>query len=589
MQVNKHIRRRKIIDSDRPFSDSLHPLLQRLYRAREIVDDSQLKRDLTLLSPPKQMKGVDQAVDRLILAFTQQQRIIVIGDFDADGATSTALMLLALQAMGHSQVRFLLPNRFDYGYGLTPEIVDLAARQNPGLIVTVDNGITSLAGVQHAQQLGIDVIITDHHLAGDQLPLASAIVNPNQPGCTFPSKNLAGVGVAFYLMMALRSALRESQWFETQGIVEPNMAQYLDLVALGTVADVVPLDQHNRILVHQGIQRIRAGRARPGILALLQVARRQHQGIVASDLGFSVGPRLNAAGRLDDMTHGVACLLCEDPMLAEDMAQELDDLNSDRRQIEQTMQNEAMAIIGQLHFSDEVGGNSDLPKALCLFDPGWHQGVVGILASRVKERFHRPVIAFACGEQGDELKGSARSINGIHLRDVLAAIDARHPGLIDKFGGHAMAAGLTIQKEKLAVFERALLEQLEIITNDSLFEPVIVTDGALAEKDFNLFVAQLIRDAGPWGQQFPEPLFDGEFFIVQQRLVGEKHLKLVLALDASRQFLLDAIAFHVDPQRWPDPSVERLRLAYRLDINEYRQQKTLQLMIEYFEPLASVT
>ncbi len=580
--MKKNIQRRELPTATVDWPEQLHPLLQRVYQTRDIVNKNQLSRELKGLPSPSLMKGIDRAVERLQHAIEQQEKIVIIGDFDADGATSTTLALLALQAMGLSTVGFLVPNRFDYGYGLSPEIVELARHQKPALIVTVDNGISSISGVAAANTLGIDVIVTDHHLPGNELPDAYAIVNPNQPGCDFPGKNLAGVGVIFYLLSALRASLKESGWFQQQNIEVPNMAQYLDLVALGTVADVVPLDQLNRILVHQGLQRIRAGATRPGILALLKIANRQRERIVASDLGFAVGPRLNAAGRLDDMTHGIACLLCKDEGIALEMAQELDDFNKDRRQIEQSMQTEALKIVNTLHLGEEGEMSA---KTLCLFDPQWHQGVIGILASRIKERFHRPVMAFALSDKGDELKGSARSIAGIHIRDVLDRIATENPGLINKFGGHAMAAGLSLAKENFEKFQQAFEQEVAKNADESLFKPVLMSDGELDADELNLFLAQLIRDAGPWGQQFPEPLFDGDFYIVSQRIVGEKHLKLVLSLDEKHKQIVDAIAFNIDPKEWPNNNAKQLKLAYRLDVNEYRQRQSLQLMVEYLEVL----
>lgn len=578
--MKKTIQRREFSQSAVDWPETVHPLLQRVYQARKIVDQCELDRELKGLPQPDLMMGLDKAVGRLRQAVEQQEKIVIVGDFDADGATSTTLALLALQAMGLKDVGFLVPNRFDYGYGLSPEIVALAKFQKPAIIVTVDNGISSISGVAAANALGIEVIVTDHHLPGKELPEAYAIVNPNQEGCSFPSKNLAGVGVIFYLMSALRAALRSVNWFEQQGIAEPRMAQYLDLVALGTVADVVPLDQVNRILVHQGLQRIRAGAARPGILALLKIANRQRERVVASDLGFAVGPRLNAAGRLDDMTHGIACLLCSDEGIALEMAQELDDLNKDRRQIEQSMQIEALKIVNALHIGGEGEG---LPKALCLFDSQWHQGVVGILASRIKERFHRPVIAFAESDNSEELKGSARSLPGIHIRDVLDRVATQTPGLISKFGGHAMAAGLTLAKRDLDRFQQAFEKEVAESADEILFKPVLLSDGELGSDELNLFLAQLIRDSGPWGQQFPEPLFDGQFYIVNQRLVGDKHLKLVLSLDEKGKQIVDAIAFNIDPKEWPNNQAKRLQIAYRLDINEYRQRQSLQLVVEYLD------
>jgi single-stranded-DNA-specific exonuclease len=429
--------RRRIIEQSAHFEQKIHPLLHRIYSARGIQHERELQYQLAQLHKPN-FKGLQDAVSILADAVVAGAKIIIIGDFDADGATSSALAVLALRAMGATNVDFLVPNRFEYGYGLTPEIVAVAAAQQPDVIVTVDNGISSIEGVKAARDLGIAVVVTDHHLAGGELPDADAIVNPNQPGCEFPSKNLAGVGVIFYVMNALRGELRNMGWFAESGIAEPNMASFLDLVALGTVADVVPLDYNNRILVSQGLQRIRAGFARPGIKAVLEVAGKPLHKLVASDFGFSLGPRLNAAGRLDDMSLGIQCLLCESDHLAREMAMQMDELNRDRKAIETGMQHEAMTMLQRVLAADETS----LPWGVCLFDETWHQGVIGILASRIKDKYHRPTIVFADAGDG-QIKGSARSIAGFHIRDGLDAIAKRHPHLLQKFGGHAMAAGMT--------------------------------------------------------------------------------------------------------------------------------------------------
>lgn len=571
--------RRRLIEKEPGFSSGLHPLLQRIYSARGVQTDTELQYQLAHMLKPN-FKGLDDAVNILVDAVVAQARIMIVGDFDADGATSSALAVLALRAMGTTHVDFLVPNRFEYGYGLTPEIVAVAAAQQPDVIITVDNGISSIEGVRAARELGIAVIITDHHLPANELPDADAIVNPNQPGCPFPSKNLAGVGVIFYVMNALRGALKEMGWFAESGIPEPKMANYLDLVALGTVADVVPLDHNNRILVAQGLARMRAGAARPGIMAMLEVAGRQAQKLVASDLGFAIGPRLNAAGRLDDMSLGIDCLLCENPALAREMAVQLDELNRDRKAIESGMQNEAMTMLQKVLSADE----NALPWGLCLFDETWHQGVIGILASRIKDRYHRPTIVFA--DAGDGLiKGSARSIPGLHIRDALDAVAARHPELLQKFGGHAMAAGMSLDRDKFSAFSAAFDEEVRRqLTGDDL-QALIVSDGELALQEFNLSIATQLRDAGPWGQHFPEPVFDGEFFLLQQKLVGDKHLKMTLALDKSGQQIIDAIAFNIDPKLWPNSQVQKVRMAYKLDINEFRGNTNLQLLVDYLEAM----
>jgi single-stranded-DNA-specific exonuclease len=570
---------------DGDFDPQFDPLLKRIYLARGVTQQAALQRQLSCLPSPSSMLGIDTAVAILAAALVEQKRVLIVGDFDADGATSSALMVLALTAMGYQHVDFLVPNRFDYGYGLTPEIVDLAAEREPQLLITVDNGISSIDGVKKANALGMQVIVTDHHLPGAVLPDAAAIVNPNQPGCTFVTKNLAGVGVAFYLLSALRGQLRRDNWFDENTIAEPNMATWLDLVALGTVADVVPLDQINRALVHQGLMRIRAGQCRPGIKALLTIAGKNPQRLVATDLGFALGPRLNAAGRLDDISLGIQCLLTSDPQLAMDTARELDELNQDRKVIEQDMQREALKIVEQIPLSLE----GEVPPALCLFQAEWHQGVVGLLASRIKEKYHRPVIAFARGDNG-QLKGSSRSIPGLHIRDALDAVASQNPGLISKFGGHAMAAGLSLDEDKLPAFKEAFQRQVAQLLSADDLQAKIATDGELIQQQLSMQTAELLRDSGPWGQLFPEPCFEGEFEVLQQRIVGEKHLKLVLApVNETGQKQpyagIDGIWFNADTEVWPSSHHRLVRCVYRLDINEYRGQQSLQLMIQFLEPL----
>ncbi len=551
----------------------VHPVLQRVYAARAIETAAELDYTLDTLLPPAQLSGLAEAVSLLEQAISGQQRIVVVGDFDADGATSCALSLRALRAMGATDVHYLVPNRFEYGYGLTPEIVAVAAELQPDLIMTVDNGISSIEGVAAARQYGIRVLITDHHLPGEQLPAAEAIVNPNQHGDTFPSKNLAGVGVAFYVMLALRTRLREQGWFEKANLPEPKLALLLDLVALGTVADVVPMDRNNRTLVHQGIQRLRAGKCVPGIRALLEIAGRNLQRVVASDLGFTVGPRLNAAGRLDDMSLGIECLLTDDIHAARKMAARLDELNRDRKAIESGMQAQALEAIAGLNLQDE-----QLPVGLCLFDPDWHQGVIGILASRIKEQFHRPVIAFARSSEG-ELKGSARSISGLHIRDALDAVASSHPGLIEKFGGHAMAAGLSLAEKDYPAFSAAFNDEVARHLSADDLTGVIYSDGELSDQELSLDTAQLLRDASPWGQGFPAPLFDGDFTVLGYRVVGEKHLKMTLQ-SAQGSCQIDAIAFNT--AALPD-DCQHVHMAYRLDANEFRGIVSPQLIFEYIE------
>ncbi|AMX02241.1 single-stranded-DNA-specific exonuclease RecJ [Microbulbifer thermotolerans] len=575
--MNTRIQRRPVDLSTGRFASDTPKILQRVLLGRGVTSEAELDHRLARLHPPQTMRGVDTAVRLIAEAIRAQEKILIVGDFDADGATSSTLAVLALGAMGAASVDFLVPNRFDYGYGLTPEIVMVAKEYEPALLITVDNGISSIDGVAAAKASGMKVVVTDHHLPGEQLPDADAIVNPNQPGCQFPSKNLAGVGVIFYLLSRLRTALVESGWFADQGISPPNMADYLDLVALGTVADLVPLDHNNRILVHQGIARIRAGRCRPGIAALLEVAGRDQRRLSTTDIGFILGPRINAAGRLDDIGTGIRCLLTRDPSEARELAAELDALNRDRKAIEQGMQREAMAALEKLQLEGEI------PWSLCLYDENWHQGVVGILASRIKEKFHRPVIAFADGDNG-LIKGSARSIPGLHIRDTLSDVDAAHPKLITKFGGHAMAAGLSLPAEKFPAFVDAFEAAVRNRLTEKQLQAVIDSDGELEPHEFTLQTAATLRACAPWGQAFPEPLFDGEFLLLQQRIVGERHLKMVLAPLQSPQQALDAIAFNVDTEQWPRP-VDRVRVAYKLDINEFRGRESLQLLVTYLEAM----
>jgi len=572
------IRRREADPQSKVFNQ-VHPLLARIYASRGLDDADDLGRSLQQLQTGRDMLGLDQAVSRLILALQQDQHILIIGDFDCDGATSTAVGVLGLGMMGASRVSYLVPNRFEFGYGLSPEIVKVAAQQAPDLIITVDNGISSVTGVAAANQLGIDVLITDHHLPGAELPDACAIVNPNQPGCGFSEKATCGVGVIFYVMTALRRALDEQNWFEQRGLAKPNLASLLDLVALGTVADVVPLEQNNRTLVYQGLQRIRSGKARPGIMALIEISGRQRNRLSATDLGFALAPRLNAAGRLDDMSIGIECLLTNNPESAQKLALQLDTLNQERRGIEQEMQQQAVALLEEL----ELDAEGELPFGLCLYDADWHQGVIGILASRIKEKLNRPVVAFAVGDEG-ELKGSARSVNGFHIRDGLNAIAAKHPELLKKFGGHAMAAGMTIEAQHLPLFQQAFDAEVRRQLSPEQLQHAVLTDGSLCGAELSMEIAELLREAGPWGHQFPEPLFDGEFSLLQQRIVGQRHLKLVL-MEPESGIAIDAIHFNADTTLWPDEAIQRVRAVYRLDVNEFRGQRSLQLMIDHLLPL----
>ncbi|MDP3905395.1 MAG: single-stranded-DNA-specific exonuclease RecJ [Methylococcaceae bacterium] len=555
------------------------PLLERIFLARGVTSAAELDRTLAKLPSPWLLSGMDVMVGHLLTAIKTRQKISIVADFDADGATSCAVAVKGLQLLGAGQVNFVVPNRFEYGYGLTPEIVALVKQQNPDVLITVDNGISSIDGVKVAKDLGIKVLITDHHLPGSELPAADAIVNPNLPDDKFPSGALAGVGVMFYVLMALRSRLREQGWFEQKQMPEPNLAQLLDYVALGTVADVVALDSVNRVLVYQGLQRIRSGRGHPGLNALIEVSGRNPQTIVASDLGFALGPRLNAAGRMDDMALGIQCLLTDDPGLAKDIAVQLDELNNDRREVEGQMSREAMALLADMNVLNE----QHLPAGVCLYDANWHQGVIGILASRIKDRVHRPVIAFAPAGK-DEIKGSARSIPGVHIRDVLSDVAAAHPKLLSKFGGHAMAAGMSLKMHDYPAFALAFDEVVKLKLADVDLEQKIYSDGELTEAELSLEFAESLQNAATWGQEFPEPVFDGIFDVIQSRIVGQRHLKLVLRKPAGN-LVIDAIAFYVDqPENWL--GLRQIRAAYRLDINEFRGNRSVQLMVQYLEKLA---
>lgn len=573
--MQKEIIRREAVSVDIPGLNDCHPILRRIYAARHVASADHLDRSLEQLHDYHSLLGIQQASALLAAAVMQDESILIVGDFDADGATSTTVAMKALRLFGARKVQFLVPNRFAYGYGLTPELVEAAKQFAPDLIVTVDNGIANHAGVRAAKDAGIKVLITDHHLPSATLPDADAIVNPNQPNDPFPSKNLAGCGVIFYVMLALRRYLVDHQWFADKKIPVPNMSQLLDIVALGTVADLVPLDHNNRILVHQGLRRIRGGLCAPGIIGLLEVGGRDFSRATATDLGFAVAARLNAAGRLDDMSLGIECLLAEDAVTARELARKLDQMNLERRSIEQDMQVQALQALTQLN--ENLRG--ELPTGLVLFDKSWHQGVIGILASRIKDRYHRPVIVFAPGQE-NELKGSARSITGLHLRDALALVDVKHPGLMIKFGGHAMAAGLTIHQDQLETFSKSFDEIVSAQLTEDQLRHCLISDGELTEEEISLDVAAMLRDAGPWGQAFPEPLFDDTFRIVEQRLVGDKHLKLRLMKDKK---LVDAIAFFVDTQKWPNHRCETIRAAYRLDVNEYKGRSSVQLIVEYLE------
>ena len=555
----------------------LHPVLRRVYAARGVSRSEELDLSLDRLLPVGSLDGVEAAA-RLLAAHRRQGRVLVVGDFDADGATSSALVVRALRSMKFDHVDFLVPNRFRFGYGLTPEIVALAATRQPSLIVTVDNGVSSIEGVEAARALGIPVLVTDHHLPGKELPRADAIVNPNLTGSAFASPALAGVGVAFYVMAALARELGQAEF---------RAADLLDLVALGTVADVVTLDRNNRVLVAQGLRRIRAGRCVPGIRALIEAAGRRLDQATAADLGFAVAPRLNAAGRLTDMSVGIACLLADDPVEAAQLAGQLTRLNEERREIEQRMQLEAVDIAAGVRFN--AIGNESL--GLCLFDESWHQGVVGLVAGRIKDRLHRPVVAFARAEDGS-LRGSARSVSGVNIRDALEGVATHHPGLIVKFGGHAMAAGLTLAEANLDQFRAAFAAEIAARADLETLTGVIHSDGELQGAELSVDTARILRGGGPWGQGFPEPVFDGEFKIIDARIVGNKHLKLQLeppsgsaAAGGSRG--IDAIAFGYIGGTTEDASVRtgnQVRIAYRLELNDYRGAESVQLNCQHLKP-----
>ena len=557
--------------------------MNRVYANRNIQSEDDLNYSIGKLLPFEKLKGISEAATLIADAIKNELAITIVGDFDVDGATSTTVAVKSLYSMGASRVDYIVPNRFEYGYGLTPEIVNVAVDQfKPDMIITVDNGISSIEGVKVAKELGLMVVVTDHHLPAATLPIADAIVNPNQSGCSFPSKMLAGVGVIFYVMLAVRSLLRDQNWFVDKNIPEPNLAELLDLVALGTVADVVPLDYNNRILVSQGLARIRSGKVRAGIKALIDVAGRESERLIASDFGFAIAPRLNAAGRLDDMSLGINCLLSDDIEKARDIAQQLDEINFARRDIEADMKQQAMKILDGMHLSADVDGqNSNLPFGLCLFDENFHEGVVGIIASRIKDQWNRPVIIFAKTDDG-MLKGSGRSIKGFHLRDALDAVASKNPGVITKFGGHAMAAGLTITQTDYELFAQAFDKEVRRHLNDDDLQGVIMSDGELLSSEYSMATAEELRFAGPWGQTFQEPIFDGVFKIINKRIVGEKHLKLSLQPEDS-QLEIDAIAFNITDEDWA-PEVNKAKVAFRLDVNVFRGNKSLQLMVDHIEP-----
>jgi single-stranded-DNA-specific exonuclease len=578
MTARRILRRESATDRLPPMAAHMHPALRRVYAARGLDCAADFDLGLEGLLPVGTLGGVEAAVDLLLACHRRGEPVLVIGDFDADGATSTAVVVRQLRRLGFANPGFLVPDRFKFGYGLTPEIVRVAAGMKPGLIVTVDNGVASLEGVAEAARSGIPVLVTDHHLPGQSLPAAAAIVNPNLPGERFASKSLAGVGVAFYVVAALTRRMRELGL--VAAAAETNPADLLDLVALGTVADVVPLDRNNRILVAQGLRRIRAGRCAPGLRALLEVAGRKLETTIAQDLGFQAGPRLNAAGRLEDMALGIECLLTASTDEARQLAARLSQLNSDRRELESRMQQEALGKIDVL----VAGFEGRMPAGVCLFDGGWHQGVIGLVASRIKDRVHRPVIAFAPGDAG-WVKGSARSVPGVHVRDVLDAVATRHPGLLEKFGGHAMAAGMTLREASLPDFERAFAAEVERCIDPDTLTGDLHTDGPLLPGEFNLDTAIALREGGPWGSGFPEPAFDGRFGVVDRRVVAERHLKLRLKAPSGE--FADAIAFRYldDPAAADVRPQQEVEVVYRTALDEYSGARRLQLVAEWLRPL----
>lgn len=575
----KKIKQRDI-PGEHSLPDTIHPVLKRVYAARDVQSSDDLDYSLARLLPYDSLTGINEAVLLLQEAITNKSRILIVADFDADGATSCALAIRGLTLMGGEDIVYVVPNRFEYGYGLTPEIVDVALDYDPDLLITVDNGISSIEGVKRARENGVKVLITDHHLPGNELPDADAIVNPQLAGDRFPSKNLAGVGVVFYILLALRAVLREQGWFGEANLAVPNLAQLLDIVALGTVADVVPLDKNNRIMVAHGLKLIKQNKSIAGITEILNLAGRPLPTLSASDLGFSIAPRLNAAGRLTDMSLGIECLLTDDTHAAKEMAAQLDKLNKERRLIQEDMQEQAAIELDD--YLEKSSG--EIAQGICLFNPDWHQGVIGILAAKVKETFNRPVIAFAKESDDEEnsiIKGSARSISGLHIRDCLEDITRLSPDLILTFGGHAMAAGLTIKESQFELFSECFNEVIKEHISLEDMQDICVTDGELSTEDYSLQLAAEIQSAGPWGQTFPEPVFEGKFKVLDKRIVGGNHLKLKLQADSK---VLDAIAFNITDEGWPVGTKEILS-TYRLGINDFRGNRQLQLFIEYVTPL----
>ncbi len=574
------LKRRPQVVIDEQF-ENLPPILQRIYAQRGLNSEEEVNHSLSKALPPGKLLNVEAGVELIYRCMRAEQRILIVGDFDADGATSTALFIRELKSFGFFNVNYLVPNRFEFGYGLTPEIIEVAAQHEPALIITVDNGISSIDGVAAAKAKGFDVLITDHHLPGDVLPQADVIINPNQRDDEFPSKHLAGVGVVFYVLLALRAHLRDKVWFKKKNVEEPNLAQFLDIVAVGTVADVAKLDFNNRILVDQGLRRIRAGKCCAGIRAMLMIAGRNLSQVSSSDLGFVIGPRLNAAGRLEDMSLGIECLLTNNEEQANVFANQLNDLNQERKQIEQEMQVQALEVLNKVKESSKLNGVEAGRYGIALFDPDWHQGVVGIVAARLKEKFHRPTVIFAKVNE-NELKGSARSIAGLHIRDALDLIATRHSELINTFGGHAMAAGLSIPLEQFENFVNIFNQTIEELVSPEQLEAILLSDGELNENELSLEIAELLFSGGPWGQGFPEPVFDGIFNVNHHRIVGGHHLKLNLTPAGGKQ-KIDAIAFNIDKYGWYE-GVTQVHIAYQLSINEFRGIRAPQLIVQFLQP-----
>jgi single-stranded-DNA-specific exonuclease len=571
------IERRQIPPARGEWPADMHPVLRRVYAARGIGEVAQITHRLAAMAPPASLGGMDAACELLADAIRRDRHIVIVGDFDCDGATGTAVAVRGLRLLGAVKVDFRVPNRQVHGYGLTTALVATLVDPTPDLIVTVDNGVASIAGVAAARARDIDVLVTDHHLPGPALPQANAIVNPNLPGDDFPSKALAGVGVVFCVLVALRAHLRSVGWFAQPGRSEPDLGVLLDLVALGTVADLVPLDFNNRVLVDAGLKRIRALKACAGILALVRISGRDARSLVPSDLGFAVGPRINAAGRLEDMALGIECLLTDDPLKAQALAEQLSMINAERRELQASMTEQGEAAVSRW-IADY--GQAQLPAGLTLFEEEWHAGVVGLVASRLKDRLHRPVVACApSGDGSSEVRGSARSIRGVHVRDMLAEVDARRPGLITRFGGHAMAAGLTLDRSSVAEFASEFDAVVRERVATELFEPILLSDGELGSEDFNLGLASELRYAGPWGQGFAEPIFDNVFTLDSWRLVGARHWKLKLR-PLGQSISVEAMLFNAEPGATPP---ETFRAAYQLDINEWNGRESLQLILRHIE------